>query len=173
MRHFFAARPVAALSRSVAALPRLTILVALSRALLRAAPDPLPAMHRCSLGGRRLWIRRHTFPPQIFRRSNSVQSRRSNIPRRVLGASCTSHKERHVQKYSLAYGSKGGSFHKQAWYLFYSRNPPKSRIWVTPFIVLHPGHRPLCGKRGKNVGDPAFFPCSGSTRCDSLRMCRR
>jgi len=28
-------------------------------------------------------------------------------------------------------------------------------------------------KRGKNVGDPAFFPCSGSTRCDSLRMCRR
>jgi len=43
MRHFFAARPVAALSRGVAASPRLTILVALSRALLRAAPDPLGA----------------------------------------------------------------------------------------------------------------------------------
>ncbi|MGD0108247.1 MAG: hypothetical protein ABSC06_30055 [Rhodopila sp.] len=27
--------------------------------------------------------------------------------------------------------------------------------------------------RGKNVGNPAFFACPGSTRCDSLRMCRR
>jgi hypothetical protein len=43
MRHFFAARPVAALSRGMAASPRLTILVALSRTLLRAAPDPLGA----------------------------------------------------------------------------------------------------------------------------------
>ena len=38
MRHFFAARPVAALSRGVAASPRLTILVALSGELDRAAP---------------------------------------------------------------------------------------------------------------------------------------
>jgi len=29
------------------------------------------------------------------------------------------------------------------------------------------------GNRGKNVGAPAFFACPGSTRCDSLRMCRR
>ena len=43
MRHFFAARPVAALSSGVAASPPLTILVALSGALLRAAPDPLGA----------------------------------------------------------------------------------------------------------------------------------
>src|SRR5208283_3753148 len=27
--------------------------------------------------------------------------------------------------------------------------------------------------RGKNVGNAQFFPCPGSTRCDSLRMCRR
>lgn len=38
MRHFFAARPVAALSSGVAASPRLTILVALSGTLDCAAP---------------------------------------------------------------------------------------------------------------------------------------
>ena len=38
MRHFFAARPVAALSRSMAAAPRWAILVALSGALDAAAP---------------------------------------------------------------------------------------------------------------------------------------
>jgi hypothetical protein len=38
MRHFFVARPVAALSGGVAASPRLTILVALSGTLDRAAP---------------------------------------------------------------------------------------------------------------------------------------
>jgi hypothetical protein len=38
MRHFFAARPVAALSRGVAAAPRWAILVALSGALDAAAP---------------------------------------------------------------------------------------------------------------------------------------
>jgi hypothetical protein len=43
MRHFFVARPVATLSRGMATAPRLTILVALSSALLRAAPDPLSA----------------------------------------------------------------------------------------------------------------------------------
>jgi hypothetical protein len=41
MRHFFAARPVAALSRGMAVSPRLTILVALSSALKRAAPGSL------------------------------------------------------------------------------------------------------------------------------------
>jgi hypothetical protein len=30
----------------------------------------------------------------------------------------------------------------------------------------------VIGNRGKNVGMAAFFACSGSTRCDSLRMCR-
>jgi hypothetical protein len=39
MRHFFAARPVATLSRGVAASPRLTILVALSGTLDCAAPS--------------------------------------------------------------------------------------------------------------------------------------
>jgi DDE superfamily endonuclease len=39
--------------------------------------------------------------------------------------------------------------------------------------VLVPSRRDKKGKRGKNVGAPAFFCCSGSTRCDSLRMCRR
>jgi hypothetical protein len=29
-----------------------------------------------------------------------------------------------------------------------------------------------CGKRGKTPGRRAFFACPGSTRCDSLRMCR-
>lgn len=29
------------------------------------------------------------------------------------------------------------------------------------------------GNRGKKVGKPAFFPCPGSTRSDSVRMCRR
>jgi hypothetical protein len=43
MRHFFVARPVTTLSRGMAASPRQTILVALSGALLRAAPDPLGA----------------------------------------------------------------------------------------------------------------------------------
>jgi len=28
------------------------------------------------------------------------------------------------------------------------------------------------GKRGKSPGGRAFFACPGSTRCDSLRMCR-
>jgi hypothetical protein len=44
MRHFIAARPVATLSRGVAASPRLTILVALSGALKRAAPGSLGAV---------------------------------------------------------------------------------------------------------------------------------
>jgi hypothetical protein len=44
MRHFFAARPVAALSRGMAASPRLTLLVALSGALKRAAPGSLGAV---------------------------------------------------------------------------------------------------------------------------------
>jgi hypothetical protein len=38
MRHFFAARPVAALSRGMAAAPRWGVLVALSGALDAAAP---------------------------------------------------------------------------------------------------------------------------------------
>jgi hypothetical protein len=38
MRHFFAARPVAALSRGMAAAPRWAVLVALSGALDAAAP---------------------------------------------------------------------------------------------------------------------------------------
>ena len=29
------------------------------------------------------------------------------------------------------------------------------------------------GNRGKSAGKPAFFSCSGSTRCDAVRMCRR
>jgi hypothetical protein len=41
MRHFFVARPVAALSSGVAASPRLTILVAPSGTLHRAAPGSL------------------------------------------------------------------------------------------------------------------------------------
>src|ERR1700728_153542 len=40
MRHFFIAHPVAALSSGVAASPRLTILVAPSGTLHRAAPGP-------------------------------------------------------------------------------------------------------------------------------------
>jgi hypothetical protein len=32
--------------------------------------------------------------------------------------------------------------------------------------------RSVSGKRGGTVGLAAFFACSGSTRCDSLRMCR-
>jgi hypothetical protein len=44
MRHFFAARPVAALSSGVAASPCLTILVALSGTLKRAAPGALGAV---------------------------------------------------------------------------------------------------------------------------------
>ena len=44
MRHFFVARPVATLSRGMAASPRRTILVALSGALERAAPGPLGAV---------------------------------------------------------------------------------------------------------------------------------
>jgi hypothetical protein len=43
MRHFFVARPVTTLSSRVAASPCRTILIALSGALLRAAPDPLGA----------------------------------------------------------------------------------------------------------------------------------
>ena len=43
MRHFFVAGPVTTLSRGMAASPCRTILVALSGALLRAAPDPLGA----------------------------------------------------------------------------------------------------------------------------------
>jgi hypothetical protein len=41
MRHFFIARPVATLSRGMAASSRLTILVALAGALDRAAPGAL------------------------------------------------------------------------------------------------------------------------------------
>jgi|GEM_PF-6862448 hypothetical protein len=44
MRHFFIAPPVAALSSSVAAAPRWTILVALSGTLKRAAPGSLGAV---------------------------------------------------------------------------------------------------------------------------------
>ena len=44
MRHFFVARPVATLSRGMAASPRLTILVALSGALDCAAPGALSAV---------------------------------------------------------------------------------------------------------------------------------
>ena len=44
MRHFFAARPIATLSRGVAASPRRTTLIALSGALDRAAPGALSAV---------------------------------------------------------------------------------------------------------------------------------
>jgi hypothetical protein len=44
MRHFFVARPVAALSSGVTASPPLTILVPLSGALKRAAPGSLGAV---------------------------------------------------------------------------------------------------------------------------------
>ena len=44
MRHFFVARPVAALSSGMAASPCRTILVALSGTFDRAAPDPLGAI---------------------------------------------------------------------------------------------------------------------------------
>jgi hypothetical protein len=44
MRHFFAARPVAALSRGMAASPRLTLLVTSSGTLKRAAPGSLGAV---------------------------------------------------------------------------------------------------------------------------------
>jgi hypothetical protein len=44
MRHYFAARPVATLSRSMAASPRRTVLVGLSGAPKRAAPGPLGAV---------------------------------------------------------------------------------------------------------------------------------
>jgi len=44
MRHFFVARPVAALPRGVATAPGLAILVALSGALDRAAPGALSAV---------------------------------------------------------------------------------------------------------------------------------
>jgi hypothetical protein len=44
MRHFFVARPVAALSRGMAPSPRRTTLIALSGALKRAAPGPLGAV---------------------------------------------------------------------------------------------------------------------------------
>jgi hypothetical protein len=44
MRHFFVARPVATLSRGMAASPRPTILVALSGALDRATPGALGAV---------------------------------------------------------------------------------------------------------------------------------
>jgi hypothetical protein len=44
MRHFFAACPVATLSRGMAASTRLTALVALSRTLKRAVSGPLGAV---------------------------------------------------------------------------------------------------------------------------------
>jgi hypothetical protein len=44
MRHFFIARPVATLSRSMAASPRRTTLIALAGALDRAAPGALSAL---------------------------------------------------------------------------------------------------------------------------------
>jgi hypothetical protein len=44
MRHFFAARPVATLSRGMAASPRRTILVTLPGALKRAPPGALSAV---------------------------------------------------------------------------------------------------------------------------------
>ena len=44
MRHFFVARPVAALSRGMAASPRRTSLVALPGALKRAASGPIGAV---------------------------------------------------------------------------------------------------------------------------------
>jgi hypothetical protein len=44
MRHFFVARPVATLSRSMAATPRRTTLIALSGTLDRAAPGALSAV---------------------------------------------------------------------------------------------------------------------------------
>jgi hypothetical protein len=57
------------------------------------------------------------------------------------------------------------------------------RYKSTGFVVSHllgnglppsvQGLRMKRGNRSKNVGTGAFFSCSGSTRCDSLRMCRR
>ena len=44
MRHFFVARPVATLSRGMAASPRMTTLIALAGALDRAAPGALSAV---------------------------------------------------------------------------------------------------------------------------------
>jgi hypothetical protein len=44
MRHFFAARPVAALSRGMAPSPRMTTLIALAGALDRAASGALSAV---------------------------------------------------------------------------------------------------------------------------------
>jgi hypothetical protein len=44
MRHFFAARPVATLSRGVPASPRRTTLIALAGALDRATPSLLSAI---------------------------------------------------------------------------------------------------------------------------------
>jgi hypothetical protein len=44
MRHFFIARPVATLSRGMAASPRRTTLIALAGALDRAAPSLLGAV---------------------------------------------------------------------------------------------------------------------------------
>jgi hypothetical protein len=44
MRHFFIARPVATLSRGMAASPRRTTLIALAGALDRAAPGALSAV---------------------------------------------------------------------------------------------------------------------------------
>ena len=44
MRHFFVARPVATLSRGMAASPRMTTLIALAGALDRATPSLLGAV---------------------------------------------------------------------------------------------------------------------------------
>jgi hypothetical protein len=44
MRHFFAARPVAALSRGMPPPPRPAVLVALSGALKRPPPGPIGAL---------------------------------------------------------------------------------------------------------------------------------
>ena len=44
MRHFFVARPIATLSRGVAASPRRAVLVALPGALKRAAAAPIGAV---------------------------------------------------------------------------------------------------------------------------------
>jgi hypothetical protein len=38
--------------------------------------------------------------------------------------------------------------------------------------LRHQAFSYLWCNRGKSVGMAAFFACSGSTRCDSLRMCR-
>jgi hypothetical protein len=49
---------------------------------------------------------------------------------------------------------------------------PPPKLPRSPSPTLSDVVKTFCN-RGKNVGTGAFFSCSGSTRSDSLRMCRR